>query len=351
MSEKKSVIDQIIEQNAQNQQAANETAANANETQANETAVTSTTSQPQETSTEKPAETEKTVVKARTLDDFMAESTTAANEDKTDYKALLKETQEKYEKELQRFKNPVIERLAEVLQSPDLDVDTFFESHKPKDLKNLDLEELWVMHKKATSEVEYTPQELEEAFNDEMENIGDSSFKKKALKDSLIKELKPKVDLGKEPEYVTLLREQVKANREAVTQYQQAQAKQNQDIANTIKEMKDITIVGDLKITDAHVEAALKTLDAAYWANPDGSLNIKEIARMRVLTTVFNDVVAEYTKQAKFEAKTEVHRPNANSQTPIVNQADVVDPQLNMINSVIKDKSRLKDMPEFKGKL
>jgi len=80
------------------------------------------------------------------------EETEASTETKVDYKALYEDSVSK----LKRYEDkPVLASLAEAMESPDFDTDKFFESYKPKELKELSLEELWKLKTKSQSEVSW----------------------------------------------------------------------------------------------------------------------------------------------------------------------------------------------------
>jgi hypothetical protein len=260
--------------------------------------------------------------------------------DSTDYKALYEQTQQ----ELSKYKNPILERLADVLDNPELDIDKFFDSHKPKDLKNLDLEELWVMNKRATSEVDWTDEELEEAFAEEMESIGESSFKRKSLKENLIKTLRGKIEVEKEPEYVSLLRQKTTENKEAMTKAKEYNDNMLTNIRDTADSFKGVKIVGDLAISEEHIQKVKQTLDPAYYTNKDGSINVKKIVNDRIMAAAFTDILSEYQKVIQAETKREIVRPNPNSMQGENLSATERDLSMDALNSVIKNKSLLKNV-------
>lgn len=335
MSEEKSAFQELLEndtQEAQTNQASQVNAGQVNtETPPQENATTTTsTSSPAETTQEAKPTVENTETE-RTLESFLAESKPA--EVQTDYKSLF----EKQQSELARFKNPLIESLVDALESPNFNVEEFFESYKPKELKNMELQDLWIMNKKATSTVDWTAEELEEAYNEEMAILGESSFRKKALKDELVKSLQGKIDLGKEPEYVTLIRNEVKNRREQAEQAELYREQMNNELLETFDSMEGIKIVGDLAITKEHIEAAKKTMQPEMYLNEDGTINKKMLSMNKMIPILFNDLLAEYRKVVSMETKIAVHRPNPNSTAPIVNEAKVVDAEFEQIKGFFKN--------------
>lgn len=259
---------------------------------------------PKETKVEEKKPTEKTVF------DAFQEDKSENKEEVIDYKKLYEETQSK----LKKFNNPVIDSLAEVMNDPNFDVEKFFENYKPKDFKDISLEDLWKMKTKSDSSSDFSDEELEELWQEELYSIGDSTAKQKVLKDKLINELKPKIDLGKEPEYVTSLKQSA-AERKA------AELEQVNNISSIVQstmakadELLGLTVIGDLKVTKEHVTAIKAALDpnSNHYLNTDGTFNKNKLAQERMFAILMPDILEQHEKIVKANTKKEVYRPSAN---------------------------------------
>lgn len=225
MTESKSVLDAVIEHDKN--QSVQETDGQVKPEQTpqvkaeaeNQEVTTEVTTEPETTvkpeakkkvgrPTKEEAEAKKSEQPKRFWEEDEEEATSV--EEKVDYKALYDESVSR----LKRYEDkPILASLVEAMESPDFDTDKFFESYKPKELKELSLEELWKLKTKSQSEVELDENDLNELWEEYEIELGESNAKKKLAKDSLIKELRPKVDLGKEPEYVSKLKEEAKPAR------------------------------------------------------------------------------------------------------------------------------------------
>jgi len=260
--------------------------------------------------------------------------------DKTDYKALVAQK----EAELARYNKPFLNNLIEAMESPDFDPEKFFESFKPKDFKDMPVEELWKMKKKTTSNIDYTKEELDEMWDDERQSIEDGlpegrrlETRLKSLKDSLISELKPKINLDEEPEYIKGLKLSAQERKEAQKKSDEAY---NNMLSATLAEADAYlggTVVGDLKVSDKHIEELKKSIDPAsgYYKKADGSFDEKKLVREKLAAIVLKDVLAEHKRIIKAETKKEIHRPNANSEGAVYDQSTTT-PEDEALNKILK---------------
>jgi hypothetical protein len=231
-------------------------------------------------------------------------------EDKTDYKSLWEQADaraKKYES------NPFVTAVAEAMEAPDFDAEKFIDSLKPKEIKEMSLEQLWKMDKKINSNLEYTDEELTELWQEEFEGISESNIKQKSLKDTLIGKLKPKVDLGKEPAYVTEMKQKAAAQREQAQKGQEGYNKFISDTTTYVDGFDGAEIVEGLIVDKEAIEEVKKSLTVDYYRNQDGSMNVKKIGKDRVKAAMFDKLVGHLKEMAKAEAKKEVYRPNADS--------------------------------------
>ncbi len=259
---------------------------------------------PKETKVEEKKPTEKTIF------DVFQEDKSEKKEVEIDYKKLYEETQSK----LKKFDNPVIDSLAEVMNDPNFDVEKFFENYKPKDFKDIPLEDLWKMKTKSDSNSDFTDEELDELWKEEFYAISDSSAKQKMLKDKLISELKPKVDLGKEPEYITGLKQSAAERRKAEQENAERVNSIVESTMASVDKFLGLTVIGDLKVTPEHVQAMKAALDpkSNHYLNEDGTFNQNKIAQERMFAILMPDILEQHEKIVKANTKKEVFRPNAN---------------------------------------
>jgi len=346
----KSVVQSIIEAAAEEKQKAEQENASANENSPADTTLQpeqeNATLFPENTATEeKPkgakrgpkSKEEKAALAAEALESeskktvlsiFDDENEEAQEqEDKTDYKALVDQLQSK----LNRYSKPFIDNLVDAMESPDFDTDKFFESFKPKDFKEMSVEDLWKMKKKTSSNTDYSADELDELWDDEIRAIEENlpegkriETRLKSLKDSLISELRPKVKLDDEPEYIKGLKTSAQESREA--RVKSDEAFNNMLTATMTKADSYLggTVVGDLKVSDKHIEEIKKAIDpsSGYYKKADGTFDEDKLVREKLAAIVLKDVLAEYKKIVKAETKKEIHRPNANDQGAVYEQSD-----------------------------
>jgi len=239
------------------------------------------------------------------------EGEAASEEAKVDYKALYEDSVSR----LKRYEDkPVLASLAEAMESPEFDADKFFDSYKPKELKELSLEELWKLKTKSQSEVELDENDLNELWEEYEIELGESNAKKKMAKDSLIKELRPKVDLGKEPEYVTKLKDEAKNRKESESRANEAYQEMIDSSLSYADSLLDKPIIGDLKVTAEDVELIKQSLNpSSGYYTKNGKFDTKKMVREKMFAIKFTAILAEAEKSAKMDAKKEVHRPNLNS--------------------------------------
>jgi hypothetical protein len=289
---------------------------------------------------EKPKEAEKKVEEKKstekTVFDIFQEDKSEKKEAEIDYKKLYEETQDK----LKKYNNPVVDSLADVMNDPNFDVEKFFENYKPKDFKDIPLEDLWKMKTKSDSNVDFTDEELEELWQEEYANISDSTARQKVLKDRLISELKPKIDLGKEPEYVTNLKKATEERRIA----EQEQATNIGSIVQSTMakadELLGLTVIGDLKVTKEHVAAIKSALDpnSNHYLNQDGTFNKNKLAQERMFAVLMPDILEQHEKIVKANTRKEVYRPNANEGGENIQQ-EITDEGDKMIETLLKNKN------------
>lgn len=281
----------------------------------------------------KETETKEKTTSEKTIFDVFKDEKTEKKEEEIDYKKLYEETQDK----LKKFNNPVIDSLADVMNDPNFDVEKFFENYKPKDFKDISLEDLWKMKTKSDSTSEFTDEELEELWQEELFSIGDSTAKQKLLKDKLISELKPKIDLGKEPEYVTGLKQSAAERRKA----EQENAERINSIVEStmasVDKFKGLTVIGDLKVTDEHIAKMKLALDpkSNHYLNEDGTFNKNKIAQERMFAILMPDILEQHEKIVKANTRKEVFRPSANDGGENIPQ-DTTDEGEKMINTLLK---------------
>jgi hypothetical protein len=286
---------------------------------------------------EKPKEAEKKVEVKPTTDktifDVFKEDKSEKKEAEIDYKKLYEETQDK----LKKYNNPVIDSLADVMNDPNFDVEKFFENYKPKDFKDISLEDLWKMKTKSDSTSDFTDEELEELWQEELYSIGDSTAKQKVLKDKLIGELKPKIDLGKEPEYVTGLKQSAAERRKAEQEHAERLNSLVESTMASVDKFKGLTIIGDLKVTDEHIAKMKLALDpkSNHYLNEDGTFNQNKIAQERMFAILMPDILEQHEKIVKANTRKEVFRPSANDGGENIPQ-DIADEGQKMIDTLIK---------------
>lgn len=327
MNESKSVLDNIIEHDKN--QSVQETNSQVNPEQTTQvkaeqenqevapevTTETETTAKPEaKKKVGKPTKEEAEAKKSEQPKRFWEEEDDEAPSEEgetVDYKALYEESVSK----LKRYEEkPVLASLVEAMESPEFDADKFFESYKPKELKELSLEELWKLKTKSQSEVELDENDLNELWEEYELELGESNARKKLAKDSLIKELRPKIDLGKEPEYVTRLKEESKNRKEAERNANEAYQEMIDSSLSYADSLLDKTIFGDLKVTKEDVELIKQSLNpSSGYYTKNGKFDTKKMVREKMFAIKFTDILAEAEKSAKMEAKKEVHRPNLNS--------------------------------------
>lgn len=267
------------------------------------------------------------------------EESSETAEDKTDYKSLWEQSEAK----LQRFESkPVLEQLADAMEADDFDADKFFESYKPKDFKEFSLEELWKMQKKTTSNVEYSDEELDELWNEEYEAVSGSEAKKKALKDKLISELRPKVDLGKEPEYVSNLKKTVSEQREARKKQDEAFSEMINGLMSYTDGLEGAEIVEGLAVTKEDIESAKASFKPGYYINKDGTPNIKKMGNDKIKALMFDKLIGHIDTMATMKAKQEVYRPNLDSVSSDVNDQENTKHSETVVKSIIKNHDLLK---------
>jgi len=176
------------------------------------------------------------------------------------------------------------------------------------------LEELWKLKTKSQSEVELDENDLNELWEEYEIELGESNAKKKMAKDSLIKELRPKVDLGKEPEYVTKLKDEAKTRKESESRANEAYQEMIDSSLSYADSLLDKPIIGDLKVTAEDVELIKQSLNpSSGYYTKNGKFDTKKMVREKMFAIKFTAILAEAEKSAKMDAKKEVHRPNLNS--------------------------------------
>lgn len=246
-------------------------------------------------------------------------------DEKTDYKSLFEDTVEQLAAEklkVEKYeKNYIIKDLAEFLDDPDFDVEKWMDSMKPKDIKNLSTEDLFKLNLK-NQNADFTDDELdrewikkEKEIKDASEDETDISLANKKLKNSLIKELTPKVDLTKESDYLKTYK----------TKKQELIANANQNKENVVKAAKaakeylnslEGELIQGLPITKEDIEKADKAIfDANYYNTKDGVYNHKKRVNDTLLIIKFKDVITTLLKARESEIKEEQVNANADSKS------------------------------------
>lgn len=260
--------------------------------------------------------------------------------DATDYKSKASELEAK----LARYNKPFVDNLLDAMESPDFDPEKFFESFKPKDFKDMPVEDLWKMKKKTSSNIEYSAEDLDELWEDQLQSIEDAlpegrkiETRLKALKDTLISELKDKVNLDSEPDFVKNLKLSAQERKEAQARSEEAY---NNMLSSTMEKADTFlggTVVGDLKVSEKHIEELKKSIDPAsgYYKKADGSFDSDKLVREKLAAIVLKDVLAEHKKIIQAETKKGIHRPNANSEGTVYEQSDT-SPEDEALNKILK---------------
>lgn len=267
------------------------------------------------------------------------------NNNEPDLNELLKQKEQQiadYEAKLKRFNKPVLEQLADAMESPDFDTEKFFESYKPKDFKDLSLEELWKMKKKTSSNVDYSDDELDELWQAEYEEVSGSNAKQKQMKDRLISELKPKIDLGKEPEYISSLKKTVAEQREARQNNEAAFNQMIDGLMNYVDTLDGAEVYEGLNVSKDDIEQVKSAFKPGYYLNQDGSPNIKKMGNDRLKAQMFDKLIGHLEEIAKIQAKKEVYRPSLNSINPDNGTVETEDVAGQIVNAVIQNKELLK---------
>lgn len=295
-------------------------------------------SKEEEAGTQKEVSEEKKAEETPKKKFWQDEEGSAKKEDTPDYKSLWEQSEAK----LKRFNKPVLDQLADAMEAPDFDVDKFFESYKPKDFKEFTLEELWKMQKKTSSNVEYSDDELDELWQEEYETVSGSKAKEKSLKDKLISELRPKMDLGKEPEYVTNLKTTVAQQREVREKQNEAFTQMMGGLMEYADTLDGAEIVEGLSVAPEDVEEIKTAFKPGYYVKEDGSPNIKKMVNDKVKAQMFDKLINHLEEMAKMQAKKEVYRPDNNSVNSDVTTQESRSHSEKVVNDIIQNKDLLK---------
>ncbi len=261
--------------------------------------------------------------------EFWEEDAPEGGKGETDYKSLFEDTVQQLAAEklkVEKYeKNYIIKDLSDFLDDPDFDVEKWIDSMKPKDIQNLSVEDLFKLGAK-NENPDLNDEELEREWVKKEKEIKDAadddieiSLANKKLKNKLLKELTPKVDLTKESDYLKTYKE----NKKNVKALQQA------EIAERSKAAKDVTEYLDslegkpiqgVPVTKEDIEKAKQSIfDPNFYKEKDASgkvfLNHRKLANDRLLFIKFKDVVTTLMKAQESELKENQVNASANSKS------------------------------------
>jgi hypothetical protein len=260
---------------------------------------------------------------------FWETEVTAEEEDNVDYKSLLEQERAERQQLEARFEKLI--PIAEALEDPDCDVDKLFDSFKPKDWKDISLEDLWKLDQKNKSDVTFTEDELDELWEAEKETIT-STAQEKLLKDRLIKANRSKIDLGKEPEYITNLRKSQSDKQVAAQKQQEAYTTFVTQCDEVADSYLGKTIIGDVIVTKEDVEAMKASMRPGYYKNDP-----KVTMRDRLFMMKFGALLEAREKEVKMETKKDIHRPNPNTVGGDTRSVETTDETDKMAKDIFKN--------------
>lgn len=295
---------------------------------------------------EKPAEVAPEKVEPPIEEDIWKDIAIVKEEPKEiDYKAELEKTQNEFKSLKDKIeKHKPIKDLTELIDSPDFDLEKFFEvnSKKSIDFTQYPVENLY-KQKLANDQIAgYTPEEIDELWEDKKAELAANPKLEKSLKSELVREFQanqPTVS-NEEPEIIKTWKQ---ANQERVEQMEKSRADQL-EITKGIKDFSSSLvgkkIAGEIEITQADSDAVSDKMTADYYKGKDGKLDTTKITLDRLKAVKFDEMVnyfkTQYKKDAVIEARQEITKPskNENGGGGVVN-VDTRDPATQVIENAM----------------
>lgn len=272
--------------------------------------------------------------------------------DEKDYKMLFENAQEQIREaagKLSKFEENVLAKYIVDLETPE-QVEEFLESWRGKSFDTISTEELFKMQVKADSDVQYSERELDKLWIKEQKKIKDGltdpdddeefALEEKDLRKRLLKDLKPKVKLNEENEYVKGIK-QTLADKNKKSADQVAE---NKKLAKEVTDYADSLVgqkVADVEITSKDIERAKKRLfsnDEYKVKDKEGKerLNTKQMVNDMIFMIKAKEILPVLLKDREKEVKKKIANPSADSRGANVPQ-DKRGENEKAVDGVLKD--------------
>ena len=241
-----------------------------------------------------------------------------------DYKAQFEKTQVEFNSLKDKIeKHKPLKDLADLIDSPDFDLEKFFEVNTKKtiDFTQFPVENLYKQSLAEDQIAGYTPDEIEAMWEKKKLELEEDPTMTKTLKSQLVREFQAKQPAvsADEPEIIKAWKEAKQNQQVQIEKMRTEQA----DLTNSINQFAKEVVgkkVGDIEVTKDHSAKLQEMMNPEYYRTKDekGHLKFNDtmLKQEKLKAVLFDDMVQYYRTlnktEAKIEARKEITRPNKN---------------------------------------